>query len=488
MMVGKINCILFMEQTFIHTSENNNLYLYDHRLKLSILMHPEFNKAYKSALDTEPYYVKKMEYLKKHGFFSKMEPIQFDVVDKNMIENNMTEFSQIVFETTDFCNLSCTYCVQGDVYGGVGRNKKMINKEDAITLLKYILEKKHRRSLLYISFFGGEPLCNGEFIEEIVEVANCLKLEKEIEVRYTITTNATLLNKYLPFLVKNKFELLISLDGNKINNSYRTFKGNGKEVFDVVISNIDSIKDNYPDYFFYHVNFNAVLHNRNSVKDIFDFIYGRYRKVPRIAELNPCDISPEKKTFFEKIFHSKRKSETEYMDEGKNNLPHEETLQYRELIDFLKNYSVNSCMSNVMELFPGSKKYLPTSTCLPFWKKMMLTANSELALCERVSCQKLTIGKVNKAVEIDILKLVDQYNFYYNKVQNECLKCYASKFCNVCIFATNNNLFNQSGEKDFKCENFHNLKTFARKLHRVFSFLEKYPEDNSFIIENVIIS
>ena len=99
----------------------------------------------------------------------------------------------------------------------------MINIDHAIILLKYIFELKHKskKNQLYISFHGGEPLFNGDFIKQIVDVVNQLKSGKEIEIVYTMTTNATLLHKYLHFLVENNFQLLISLDGNKSNHSYR---------------------------------------------------------------------------------------------------------------------------------------------------------------------------------------------------------------------------------------------------------------------------
>ena len=92
-----------------------------------------------------------------------------------------------------------------------------------------------------------------------------------------MTTNATLIHKYVKLLVKYNFELLISLDGNEkiiaIDITETT-----KNSFHKVIENIDMIQKEYPEYFKNHIRFNAVLHNRNSVKEIYEFIYGRYKK------------------------------------------------------------------------------------------------------------------------------------------------------------------------------------------------------------------
>lgn len=479
-----------MIQTLIHSSENDNLYVFDLQSRLSILVHPEFRKAYEKVPDVHPYYLKKYEYLKSHGFFSKSEPIDFATINEAVITNNIVEVPQVVFEATDFCNLDCTYCALGDYYEGFDvRNQKKINIDHAITLLRYIFNIKHKskKNQLYISFHGGEPLFNGNFIKQIVEIANQLNSEKEMKIMYTMTTNATLLHKYIDFLVENEFQLLISLDGNEVNHSYRSFRGKNKNSFQKVIENIDRVQIDYPEYFEDNVNFNAVLHDRNSVKDIYEFIYSRYYKIPRIAELNPCDVSPNKEMLFSKMFHSKRNSEAEYVKEESNYLPHEEILLYKELTDFLKDYSINYYISNIADLFPGKKKQLPTATCLPFWKKIMLTTSSKLTLCEKVSSHKFTVGEVGETVTIDIPKITSQYNFYYEHVKEKCQYCYVNKSCYTCLFVMKKCNPNKLDTEKFECEGFHDLKTFNRKLYRVFSFLEKYPEDNSSIIENIVI-
>ncbi|WP_298552259.1 radical SAM peptide maturase [uncultured Parabacteroides sp.] len=463
---------------------------------MSILVHPQLKKVHEKITnceklsDIDSYYRGKYEYLKKHGFFSKPKPVNFGVVNEMMIKNNMIELPQVVFETTDFCNLNCTYCALGDVYEGhEDRNQRKNNIDQAVTLLKYIFSIKHRskRNQLYIGFFGGEPLLNGEFIRKVVQVSNRMGRESGVNVKFNITTNATLLDKYISFLVENQFELLISLDGNEINHSYRNFRGNKKNSFSKVIENIDAVYKKYPKYFEEKVNFNAVLHKRNSVKDIYKFIYFRYCKIPRIAELNPCDINPSKKNLFNDMFRSLRESEDEYLNEKTNCLPHNEMLLYKELIDFLKDYSINYYVSNIMDLLGSSREYIPTATCLPFWKKVMLTTKGELTLCEKVSSHKMIIGRVGKKVEIDISKIKNQYNDYFINIQDKCQNCYANKSCKVCLFVMKNTNLCKLDSEEFKCDYFHDLKIFSRKLNRMISFLEKYPEDNSFIIENVVI-
>jgi uncharacterized protein len=456
-----------------------------------MLVHPEFKKVYEKSMDADPYYLKKYEYLKKYDFFSNPKPINFGTIDESIVKDNIAQTPQIVFETTDFCNLDCSYCSFGDFYEGFDvRNQKNINLRSAINLLKYIFGLKHKskKNKIYVGFYGGEPLFNGNFIKQIVEVVNQLKSEKEMEIEYSITTNATLLHKYIDFLVENKFQLLISLDGNEVNHSYRVFRENKKNSFRKVIENIDMIQRDYPEYFTDYINFNAVLHDRNSVKEIYEFVYGRYHKIPRISELALDDVSPDREERFSRMFHNKRKSEAEYLKEESNLLPHDELLLYKELTDFLKYYSINFYVSNITDLLPEDRKYVPTNTCLPFWKKIMLTTGNKLTPCEKINYHKFTVGEVNEDVMIDIPQITRQYNYYYEYVKEKCQHCYVNKFCGVCLFLMKNNNLDKLDTEEFVCENFHDQKTFNNRLYHVFSFLEKYPKDFSQIIENVVFS
>jgi len=166
-----------MIQSFIHTSENNNFYIYDDRSRLSMLLNPEFDKVIKKSTDVDPYYLRKHSYLKDHGFFEELKLVDFIALEESDVIENIKNTKQIVFEATDSCNLNCTYCALGELYEGYDeRIDKKINTHYAINLLKYIfnLKPKNKNSRLYISFYGGEALLNINFIKRIVEVNSSL--------------------------------------------------------------------------------------------------------------------------------------------------------------------------------------------------------------------------------------------------------------------------------------------------------------------------
>jgi len=92
------------------------------------------------------------------------------------VKYQLANTPQITFEITDACNLKCTYCGYGQFYSDYDtRENKRLPVEIAIALLDY-LHQLWNSSLnvsmnknLYISFYGGEPLLNMQFIRNILD-------------------------------------------------------------------------------------------------------------------------------------------------------------------------------------------------------------------------------------------------------------------------------------------------------------------------------
>ncbi len=475
-----------MIQSIVSTTEFGNLYLYDDYQKMSLLIHPELKKAHYKSEKVDPYYQGKYEYLKKYGFFSKPQMANLGEVNETMVEEGIRNVPQIIFEVTDFCNLDCTYCGYGDLYKGHDiRNTSNINTQKAITFLKYVLNLKHKskKSRLSIGFYGGEALINIKFVKQIVAIAKQLNEGSDLKIQYSMTTNATLIDKYIDFFVENEFDISISLDGNRENNSYRIYRNSRKNSFEKVIENVDMIYEKYKDYFINHINFISVLHDRNRVKDIHHFIYGKYHKAPIIIGLATKDIDPKKKSFFNSMYREKKDSEREYLNDAGEDLykDYYTPLVHNETKDFLNIYSINYYLSNLTSLLIAEEKYYPTSTCLPLGRKMFLTTKGYLLPCEKVS-NKYCMGVVGENVEIDISKITKQHIRYYKNLKKVCQNCYAYKFCGLCMYHISN--LDKLDTENFVCEYFYDQSDFSDKLYRVFSYLEKSPNKFFNILEN----
>lgn len=477
-----------MQQSVICTSKKGNWYLYDDQYSLSMLIHPELAKTQNVLMNSDSYYVKKYEYLKKHGFFLESKIVDFETkLSKEKVEKCLIQTPQILFEVTDMCNLNCVYCALGELYEwGENRNSKRIDIDAAIKLLKHIflLKLQNEQYELTISFYGGEPLLNFDFIKRIICVVQDLNIEKKMNIRYSMTTNAVLIDNYIDYLVCNNFNILVSLDGNERNNSYRIFRKSNKNSFDKIISNLDMIQRRYPVFFEKNISFNAVLHDRNSVKDVYEFIYNRYHKIPQVSELNNVEINSSKRDVLEKMFHSVRESESEYIEDTNCLFPHNKQTLFHELSNFLRYFSVNSYVLDATLFLFCDHRYYPACTCFPFSKKIFLTTNNTLLPCERIN-YKYSLGSVDQDVEIDVEKIIEQYSVYYNNLVKMCKSCYLYRFCGICFYHIKG--IDKLDNKEFSCDLFHDLKAFRIKLNRVFSFLEEYPDDFFEIFENEII-
>lgn len=480
-----------MIQTIIFETENKNSYIYDDSNRQTILIHPELRLIHENSKDNDPYYIAKYNYLKKHGFFADPKPANLKKrIDESMIKDSIIQSQQIVFEVTDLCNLRCSYCSLGEFYDGFEeRNTANINSQSAMTLLKYIFNLKHENinQLLTISFYGGEPLLNVEFIKQVVKLVQHLNTDKKLNVVYSMTTNATLIHKHIQFLADNNFKLLISLDGNKENHSYRTFRNNNENSFQKVIDNIDRIKSEYPEYFESNINFNAVLHNRNSVQSIYEFIYDKYHKIPMISELATEDVKSEKKHLFDKMYKNKFKSEQDFNKEKTKltkSIDNQQSI-YTEAINYIKYFSINYYTASLLSVLCSEEKHLPTNTCIPFSKKIFVTTRNQLLPCEKIN-HKYSLGQVNPDVEINIKEITQQFNIYYEHLEKVCKNCYLYKFCGICMFSVMN--LDKLDKEKFLCDNFHNKTDFKTKLHRIFTYLERNPIICTDILENVIIT
>lgn len=357
-----------------------------------------------------------------------------DVLDR------LVNLRQLTFEVTDACNLNCKYCSYGEFYSGYDkREAKFLDIDLAHTLLDYLIEIWNNNIPLssntktYISFYGGEPLMNVPFIKGVIDYLNEQNLRRRFV--YNMTTNAMLLDKYMDFVAEYGIRLLISLDGDERGQSYReTF--DGRNSFDKVIHNVELLRSKYPEYFKTSVEFNSVLHNRNSVESAHNFIKSRFGKDTTISELNNSGIRQDKVEEFNATYKNKEESlkEAENYEKLTDELFMNDPGTY-DLLLFLHKYSGNVFM-NYSDFFvnENSSQHLPTGTCIPFAKKMFVTVNGKIIQCEKID-HRYSLGKVeNGLVEMNLDKIADDFNSYLDKLQAQCSVCYRKKSCVQCVF------------------------------------------------------
>ncbi len=463
------------------SAASGNNYIYEQRTGYVSLV----PNSYVSHGNHSSYYSEKIKYLKHFGLISADSEPEYRLLEKQDIEDALINTHQIILEVTDKCNLDCYYCGYGHFYDNYNARENIDMSFDVFKTLydhlNKIWESNNNKGCTYlrISFYGGEPLCNFSFIKEAVDYTKHNPIKNK-RIVFSMTTNAVLLDRYMEFLVANNFEILISLDGNKFNDSYRVFK-NGKSSFDTVIANIDKLYSSYPSFFARNVKFNSVLHNRNSVKDTNSFIFTRYQKYPMTNELNVFGIAKSKRSDFLKIFHSKTKDFSLMTEDEKKEYENQSPFMYQykrwAFNTLMKTYSTN-LLNALSEDYVSPKTSinlkLPTKTCIPFSRKIFVSVNGDLFPCERIG-NEFDFGRIyDGKVEIHFDKIISQYNQLFAKYTNICNGCKAKDFCSVCIVSDINGYEICS-------------RTKPRNIAEFISFSEIHPDILKKIIKTVSI-
>lgn len=489
-----------MKEAIPFTTASGHHYLYSSSKKQFLLSHPLLNylinssgngnswqKVWKKSLQNHEvdipgtgkfessefqYYLKKFRFLSKEGFFKTAFQKNHDaLISPDKINQNLARTKQIIFETTEDCNLDCLYCTYSKFYFNKSRERNKINTVDAIKLLDLIIDRKRINpdQELAISFYGGEPLKNFSFIEGIVNHVTTHK-HNHLKIRYSLTSNGLLLRKHIGFLVKHNFDLAISLDGDEFANSFRVLKTNRKSSFNLVSRNIDMVREKFPEYFDKRVMFMTVRHNRNTLKSIYEYFSSRYGKTPMLSSITTNGIVDEFKEEFHKTFLEQSFPSSDnncYVHELFTSHPvvAEITETFERFGDFV--YRGPKKLLNPLKKNRDTRKYLPTATCSPFDLRLYMSADGGIYPCEHIS-RIFELGSVREnEVDIDSEKITDTYNNYFRMIKKLCNQCYLSDNCKECIF-------NTGIEKGFpSCEFFMTKNKFTSYLSGIFDSLEQ---------------
>jgi uncharacterized protein len=126
--------------------------------------------------------------------------------------------------TTLRCNLKCTYCSESSVVNSQGKPSYSLEALD--NFIRTHLDRHEK----YVTFYGGEPTLNVEFMEQV--------MQRYPHFRFQLQTNGTLLHRLPDHLLAKLSNVLVSVDGGeKITDGFR-----GKGVYRRVVNRVESIR------------------------------------------------------------------------------------------------------------------------------------------------------------------------------------------------------------------------------------------------------
>lgn len=438
----------------IKAKTENGLYIFD-----------ESNKFLRNNFDTK-------EGEKKIKNISRGRNI---IINKDIIENNFNNTSQIIFEITENCNLACSYCALRDNYiknNFDDRNQNM-SWEVAKTVIDYYISlwnknKTRLKKNFIIGFYGGEPLLNFGLLKKVCEYT--LKFKPAwLDVRFSITTNGLLLSKHIDYLKDNNFIISISMDGDEDGSSYRVDKY-GKRSFYKLFGTLKEINIKYPEFFSTNIMIQSVLNDRSSVASINKFFIDEFKINPSIIEISTAYLSPSSN--IKKMYKSYSESLSETCKNNSHDFkkyslkdPDETEVEF-----FLKIFTPFFYHRYVDFLSIGKRREISNATCLPFFDRVFINARGMMMPCEKIGSEK-PLGVIkNKRIKIDYVYIARFYSRIFNKYQKQCAICLLKDTCIHCFY---NDL--DFYKKDTTCNKFKSMDNFEEYLKKFLYILENKP-------------
>jgi uncharacterized protein len=384
-----------------------------------------------------------------------------DLITIDDLENNKTtqslipinhrqkvinEAKTLILEITEQCNLRCSYCVFDEKYENERSHGSL--KMTVDTAYKAIDKFKNRtnNNEAYIVFYGGEPLLNFSFIKEITNYAKKLFHNN---VKFSFTTNGVLLTKdKIDFLIENNFLITISLDGDqKTHDTYRVDQ-NKKPTHNTIMNNIKFIENYNKSYFENFIQITCVLSDNNDFENINNF----FTNTKMLKKL-PIRFSDQ---------IQKYKTLSEFKQ---NNFTKEYILNLiysKEILNKPIEYNyVRDLISKIKYRLIGEKAHDRKVKCIPFSNRTYVRTNGQIQFCERIENMGLITNDDGNIIEASN-KFLNEYEKF---ISNECNKCVAYNFCEMCYasFIVDGKLNKQKAE--LKCNNFRNDFKIALEIY-----------------------
>lgn len=135
------------------------------------------------------------------------------------------------------CNLRCKYCFADE--GEYNGHKGKMLLETAKKAIDYVVKRSGPRKNIEIDLFGGEPTMMMDTIKEIIAYARENEAKWNKRIRFTMTTNATLLtDEMMDYMDKELENIILSIDGRKEVNDKVRIRFDGKGSYDQILPNI----------------------------------------------------------------------------------------------------------------------------------------------------------------------------------------------------------------------------------------------------------
>ena len=398
----------------------------DEALKSQEELIKEFKNKYSEEEIKEVY--SEIVELKKEGYLYSEDT--YEEIARNSM-NSKDFIKALCLNVTHDCNLRCKYCFadEGKYHGA----RKVMSPEVGKKAIDFVIAHSGPRKNIEVDLFGGEPLIAIKEIKEIIAYAREQEKIHNKVIRFTMTTNALLLNdEIMEYMDKEMGNIVLSIDGRKEVNDNTRIRVNGSGTYDAILPKIKEMVDKRDKSKQYYVR-------GTFTRDNTDFYYD----VKHLADLGFEEVSVEPVVLPDEHELSLREEDLPTIFENYDLLYKDMLKRYEENREF-KFYHFN------IDLQGGPCVYKRISGCGAGHEYIAVTPDGEIYPCHQfVGNEDFKIGTIydeDEKLNFDIAKQFKEAHIY-NKPQ--CRDCWAKFYCSGGCQANNYN-FNGDIHKPYE--------------------------------------
>lgn len=417
-------CLMFNSKnnTYLYDTGTSKIFLLDDNQEIEIFF-SVINQVIDKNIESDA--AKKVaKMVENENLLKGIIKKDFYDVDKEYIADKVEhKLSQMTLEVTQQCNLRCKYCIYGHEHLNF---RDFGTKEMTWDIAKKAIEyaKNHSTDHIVISFYGGEPLLKFELIQQAVNYARKIIVDKELS--FSMTTNMVLMDeKKADFIAKTpRFSVTASIDGPEHIHDKNRVDRNGTGTFERSINGLKTLvyaMKKYDKELIDHLSISMVLDQPflNSKYDDIENFFGKLDWLPQKIEkmVTYADYPSD-------YIIEQPREEREYIDEW--------IMENNDIDNFYRG-TLQSVLYpiHVRNISEEPQEFMKMNgCCIPGSRKLYVTSDGEFKVCERIG-ESPAIGNVEDGINFE--KLYKSYiDEFYEKGKLDCANCWASTICNVC--------------------------------------------------------
>ena len=322
------------------------------------------------------------------------------------------------------CNLRCKYCFADE--GEYKGCRKPMSAEVGKKAIDYVLENSGSIKNIEVDLFGGEPLMVFDTIKEIVDYAKEKDKLYNKNIRFTMTTNATLLSdEIVDYIDKNMGNIILSIDGRKEVNDNVRIRVDGSGCYDRILPNIKKMVDRRDKSKQYYARGTFTRNNTDFYEDVMALANEGFKEI----SIEPV-VLPDSHEL------SIRREDLPKIYEQYDKLYKEMVRRAEENDDPFKFYHFN------IDLNGGPCVYKRIAGCGAGHEYVAITPDGDIYPCHQfVGNEEFLLGNINSGIKNKNLSKDFKNAHIYNKPK--CKECWARFYCSGGCQANN---FNFNGD------------------------------------------